>query len=237
MRKDVALALLGLHENEPSEERINEAYRAAIQLNHPDRYASNERLRAHAEEQCKLINQARDTLLNGVQEPESNAGRPEGSPVERQSEARQYGSTWKPPERESWIPSETPVPDMWKTSAGFSVLGVVAFAILSIVGSNSTGTAAWIVTAVQLAYVLVQLLYATVVYPSFFTKKPKLKSNAAISFWNCAMGWFVFGPIWNSNLTKRSKGVAHIVFAVIVALLIAYWVFLFGFVAALGSNA
>lgn len=236
MRKDVALALLGLHENEPSEDRINEAYRAAVQLNHPDRYANNERLRAHAEEQCKLINQARDTLLNGTPDAETSTGCPKGDHAEHQSEPHQGGRACESPQKASWIPSEAPVLDIWKTSTGFSILGIAAFSILTMVGSNSTGGASWLFSVVQPVYVLAQLLYAAIVYPSFFSKKPKLKSNAAISFWNCAMGWFIFGPIWNGNLTKRSRGVAHIVFVVLVVLLLAYWLFLFGFVAALGSS-
>ena len=34
-------------------------------MNHPDRFAGNEKLRLHAEEQCKRINEARDVLLSG----------------------------------------------------------------------------------------------------------------------------------------------------------------------------
>lgn len=66
MNRSVALALLGFSKQDPTKDEIIAAYKAAIQLNHPDRYNNNERLRAHAEEQCKLINEAREVLLNNT---------------------------------------------------------------------------------------------------------------------------------------------------------------------------
>lgn len=75
MKKSVALALLGLKESEINDARINEAYRAAMQMNHPDRYAHDERLRQHAEEQCKLINEAREALLSRSWEEDGSSQR------------------------------------------------------------------------------------------------------------------------------------------------------------------
>lgn len=72
MEKDTALALLGLVGENPTEADINKAYRAAMQMNHPDRYANNENLRRRAEEQSKLINEARQVLLNDTWEKESS---------------------------------------------------------------------------------------------------------------------------------------------------------------------
>lgn len=71
MKRDVALALLGLSVKGLDEARINAAYKSAMRISHPDRYANNEQLRAHAEEQCKLINEARDTLLRQLPKDKS----------------------------------------------------------------------------------------------------------------------------------------------------------------------
>lgn len=73
LSREAALALLGLSGENPSEAEINAAYKAAMQMNHPDRYANNERLRRHAEEQSKLINEACDILLNGAWEREARS--------------------------------------------------------------------------------------------------------------------------------------------------------------------
>jgi curved DNA-binding protein CbpA len=72
MERTVALALLGLRDEHPTAAQISEAYRFAIQMNHPDKYTHNDKLRQHAEEQCRLINEARVCLLQGVWTSESH---------------------------------------------------------------------------------------------------------------------------------------------------------------------
>lgn len=94
MRRDVALALLGITEEHPSEERISKAYRAAIQMNHPDRYATNEQLRKHAEEQCKLINEAREVLVSGSWDDDDTPP-PRQKPEQSDNFSRQAASSVK----------------------------------------------------------------------------------------------------------------------------------------------
>jgi ssDNA-binding Zn-finger/Zn-ribbon topoisomerase 1 len=367
MKKSVALALLGLHIENPTETQITQAYRSAIQLNHPDRFANNEKLRRHAEEQSKLINEARDVLLrkswqnddneqdypaNGnhttstsndggaakkhrndtvgeydaeVECPECNANmvmragkygvfygctcypRCKGTqkvycPIcgsrmykrsgpygdfcgcARYPECRgkrdftgnsktpypyaddcahdnsakshdcdedyeysernnnydcnehntSFGNNNQAPETyPEGKRSVTPIFDIWETSIGYSVLGVVVLLFLNVAAYSSSEAISWAVGIMQIVFVIFQIVYVFVFYPSLFTKKPKLKSSAAISFWNCAVGGPIFGPIWNSNLTKKTKGRSSIVFAILLCLLIAFWFVQFGFLAAM----
>jgi hypothetical protein len=60
---------------------------------------------------------------------------------------------------------------------------------------------------------LLMLIYALIVYPSYFTDKPIFKSNKVISFANFTFGNWV-GALWNTNLTKKKKGVSYIITAV-----------------------
>jgi hypothetical protein len=270
MKRDVALAILGLQGDSSTAAQINEAYRVAMQLNHPDRFVNNEKLRKHAEEQCKLINEAREVLLSrnwqtdnsesgsynkswnsayGTDGNEGNWRQRNNNTHKAYEHERQYSSNrnWHESQyadqkdqdhqqstgnRSSERLSVTPILDIWKTSIGYSILGVLTLAALMVVVNNSVGVAVAIFGIIQFAYICFQIVYAAVVYPSLFGKKPKLKSTASISFWNCAVGSFIFGPIWNANLTKKSKGASHIVFVIFLVLLMAYWLFVFGYVVA-----
>lgn len=62
MDKATALLLLGLREEDLDRASLKAAYRTAMQVNHPDRHQGNEKLRKYAEEQCRRINEARETL-------------------------------------------------------------------------------------------------------------------------------------------------------------------------------
>ncbi len=65
MTRDEALAALGLSEG-ASRAEITAAHRELAQMLHPDRYGSNKRLQARAEQQMKRINEAREVLLGGA---------------------------------------------------------------------------------------------------------------------------------------------------------------------------
>lgn len=120
-----------------------------------------------------------------------------------------------------------PVLDNWKTNIGFSFLGVILMTIVSwsIYGITFIiGTASGSATKEFMALVYFTMhalsfvttaIYALYIYPSYFTEKPKIKSNMLISFLNLAFGSVIFGPIWNTNLTKRKKGVSNIVLTII----------------------
>lgn len=141
--------------------------------------------------------------------------------------------------------SQVPVLETWKTSVGFSVLGaIVGFPLvmlLMILLSSlvSFGMASGIGTAASMApeltsavasalvtpiaaifFYILTIVYATLFYPSYFGSKPKLRSSRAISFLNLTFGFVIFGVIWNSALTKRSKGASHIVLVVLTALML-----------------
>lgn len=127
-----------------------------------------------------------------------------------------------------------PAIESWKPAPVFSVLGVLANAtafpfvlwMLSIPVAFVGGSAGLSVSL--LIWSGISIAYALVVYPSYFTKKPLIKSSHAISFLNYAIGWIIFGALWNdnilcSNLEKRpKKGYSHIVFVVLEFLFLLY---------------
>ncbi len=141
--------------------------------------------------------------------------------------------------------SQVPVLETWKTSVGFSVLGaivgfplvmllmillssLVSFGMASGIGAAasmapelaSTVASALVTPIAAIIFYILTIVYATVFYPSYFGSKPKLRSSRAISFLNLTFGFVIFGALWNSALTKRSKGSSHIVLVVLTALMI-----------------
>lgn len=131
-------------------------------------------------------------------------------------------------------PVEAPVLVTWKTSVGFSIFGLLGgpAVFLIIWGAVALVTAlfgdlagldrqyiypliAFFTTAVVCA---LGVAYAAKFYPSYFGERPMLRSSKPISLCNLAFGGPIFGPLWNRNLTKRTKGVSHIVLIVLLAL-------------------
>jgi hypothetical protein len=117
--------------------------------------------------------------------------------------------------------SRTPALDAWKTSTGTSVLGFIGYGLI-----NSLGRAQLysiqnnydeidIINIIHFVVSVLSIVYALFIYPSYFKAKPFLKNNKAISFFNLFFGSVIFGLIWNGNLTKRKKGVSHIVSVVV----------------------
>jgi hypothetical protein len=118
---------------------------------------------------------------------------------------------------------DAPVLQTWKTSLGFSVLGlllgtplmmILAFplAILPmmlfamVTGASSPQSFSPILALVGNA---LMLGYAVKIYPSYFSEKPRLKSSKLISFANFMFGGLIFGLLWNDNLTKKTKGISY----------------------------
>lgn len=80
MKKSEALKTLGLSEG-ASDDEVKKAHRKLIIENHPDKFGQDADARARAEEKTKLINEARDVLLNRSWDPEySTQGTPYGAP-------------------------------------------------------------------------------------------------------------------------------------------------------------
>ncbi len=114
----------------------------------------------------------------------------------------------------------------WKTSVGFTVFGLILWPIVTIIFESHyvpMGVLT-VISVLSIGFMVAGIIYAAVIYPSLFTERPKAKSAKAISFANAFFGGLIFGLCWNSNLTKRSKGVAHSVFIVleIVAILMIF---------------
>ncbi len=69
MKKSEALKILGLADGATDDE-VKAAHRKKVVENHPDRFAQDSDAFAKAEERTKLINEARDVLLNRSWKPE-----------------------------------------------------------------------------------------------------------------------------------------------------------------------
>lgn len=112
-----------------------------------------------------------------------------------------------------------PLLNNWQTNVLFSILGILATAAINgFAGASvdANGNSNPMVGFLALIYVVFCIVYAVKIYPSFFSDKPMIDSSEAISFLNCFVGGLIFGLIWNHNLTRREKGVAHIVFVVLI---------------------
>ena len=73
MTRDEALQILGLKQGaSPDEVRL--AYRELAQMLHPDKFGDNKKLRARAEQQMRIMNEARDVLLKGVSASSRRSG-------------------------------------------------------------------------------------------------------------------------------------------------------------------
>ena len=73
MTRDEALQVLGLKQGaSPDEVRL--AYRELAQMLHPDKFGDNQKLRARAEQQMRIMNEARDVLLKGVSASSRRSG-------------------------------------------------------------------------------------------------------------------------------------------------------------------
>ncbi|MCL1846881.1 MAG: J domain-containing protein [Coriobacteriia bacterium] len=77
MTYDEALRLFGLDED-ATEADIKLAYKEMAQILHPDKYADNKRLSERANEQFKLVNEARDILLGKKGAARGGAGKGAG---------------------------------------------------------------------------------------------------------------------------------------------------------------
>lgn len=86
MTRDEALSVLGL-ERDATREEISAAYRELAQMLHPDKYGSNKKLRARAEQQMRSINEARDILLKGAKTTRKRSSSSATSPDEIAFEA------------------------------------------------------------------------------------------------------------------------------------------------------
>jgi len=97
----------------------------------------------------------------------------------------------------------------WKASWVFSIFGLLVAPFLF----GFIGLAGFAGYALGVA---MMIGYAALVYPSYFTEKPLLKSSRVISFANGLFGMYIFTALWNMNLTYRTRGISHIVYSMLV---------------------
>lgn len=104
----------------------------------------------------------------------------------------------------------------WQTNIPLTVMGIVAIGAFGgwFGAQENPGTLA---VLLGLAYSIYAIVHAAWIYPSCFKEKPVIASNEAMSFLNAVAGGIIFGLLWNHNLTRGQKGVAHIVYLVLLA--------------------
>lgn len=130
-----------------------------------------------------------------------------------------------PPNQAPFYPQNTPAPSAfvsgWKTNTLFTILGIAASMVfygLAQLGTepDASGGIAGVVGILSLVYFIFAIVYAVKFYPAYFSDKPVVNSNEAASFLNGFVGGIIFGLLWNHNLTRREKGISHIVFVVLM---------------------
>lgn len=106
----------------------------------------------------------------------------------------------------------------WETPFATSALGLLCsmswIALASVWLKNGLDGFAFGL-AMMVLYLVGALVYAAYYYPSLFTDAPRLTSSKAVGFCNFLFGGWLFGLIWNHNLTIRNKGISYVVAAVI----------------------
>ena len=123
----------------------------------------------------------------------------------------------------------------WQTNVLFTVLGILAGMLVSGL-CNSVEASGSAILALAFAYIIYSIIHAAKIYPAAFTDQPIVKSNELMSFLNAFAGGLIFGLIWNHNLTRKDKGVAHIVYIVLIVVVFVLAI-LSGFMIGLGYVA
>ncbi len=149
-----------------------------------------------------------------------NAANTGSAPWQNAANAQQPGMANLTPQNPS--AQNAPALANWATSAGYTILGILACTAVNALTSNAMlSTASFSVASMgvifSFIYLVFVIVYAVKIYPSFFSSEPMVNGSSAISFLNGFAGGIIFGLIWNHNLTLKRKGVAHIVYVVLIA--------------------
>lgn len=213
----------------------------------------------------KTTNNPASPLASNTQSPASNYPEPPQAESQQGNSQPMHPlqiSTSSPSEsitcsNEATDTAQASVLNTWKTSVGFSFLGVfvgvpimmmlmilvsvpISLGLASLIGASgdlaNAITTALVTPVAAIIFYVVSIIYATKFYPSYFTDKPKIKSNKLISFLNLTFGSFIFGVLWNGNLTKKAKGYSHTVFMALTALMVVYMTFAMGSTIAQGIS-
>ena len=131
--------------------------------------------------------------------------------------------------------------DQWKTSIGASVGGVaVNLVLINLPWLCFDEALSWHFETHLAAfwnYAIAALIFLTMFYcfaavwcftsPPLRFESDYQGSNRAVSFANCFFGSWFFGPLWNSNLTKKDAGqISHIVAGIMWVIFVIYCAYL-----------
>lgn len=102
----------------------------------------------------------------------------------------------------------------WETPYLASIMGLVFCAlgagwVSALMKADLVGLSLGLVVVVL--YFVAAIVWAGVYYPTLFTDKPKVVSASWVGFWNFFLGGWLFGLIWNHNLTLGKKSVSYVV--------------------------
>lgn len=152
----------------------------------------------------------------------------ESNPSEQKSQSSVDAGPVLPPPDPAMLVMSTPseIDDRpairnWSSAPAFSVLGAFAnFLFGTIMGLLFE------IPFVAAIFCVILILYAVIMYRSYFSTRPIIKSSKAISFLNFFAGWIVFGWLWNRSLNKShlsgevKQGISYIVFTIIYGVLL-----------------
>lgn len=122
----------------------------------------------------------------------------------------------------------------WSTNYAVTAAGMIIAAALNF-GFNALESSVVAVGAfvnieiLSMVYTLGNMYYCFIVYPTFFTPSPLLRSTSVVSLLNGLFGGVLFGCLWNTCLAKHKKGVSYIVSgvgAILATLAAAYNIYL-----------
>jgi hypothetical protein len=116
--------------------------------------------------------------------------------------------------------------DIWKTSIGMSIFGLFSsLVMLSIIEFSTQEGDGILAVIIAILIVIYTNYYLIKIYPSYFTNNPKIQNPGWISFMNLLVGGFIFGPIWNGNLTKREIGKSYNIYLYLFVVSIVFVAF------------
>lgn len=106
----------------------------------------------------------------------------------------------------------------WRYDLVFCILGLAASLGLQAL-SRTLPEPAGMILSVCLTGAL--LYYSLLIYPTLFSKHPKITSNKAVSFCNLMFGGIIFGLLWNHNLTRKERGISYMIAAALACVNLA----------------
>lgn len=122
----------------------------------------------------------------------------------------------------------------WSTNYAVTAVGMIIAAALNFGFNTLESSVAAVgvfvnIEILSMVYTLGNMYYCFIVYPTFFSPSPLLRSTSVVSLLNGLFGGVLFGCLWNTCLAKHKKGVSYIVSgvgAILATLAAAYNIYL-----------